>query len=146
MTKLQYLEELIRSVSNYLLTTSERIEYVTKPDIKKRLFIKYPECFLSLRQLGADTTPYLIPICNRAGIIDPLIISISYRVVSRLLKDNIGEFDVNELTEILAKLDRLKARYQKEIPKPPMAAARKAIVTKMFNNIKQHLQIIGPKE
>ena len=92
------------------------------------------------------TSPYLLPLCNRAGIIDPVVIKISYTAVGKLLSDQTGTYDVNELQGILDKLDRMKSRYDKQIPKPPQAAARKAVVTRMFNNIKGHLTTIGPKE
>ncbi len=31
--------------------------------------------------------------------------------------------------------------YSKEIPKPPNQAGRKALVTRIFNNVKNHLMI-----
>ena len=96
----------------------------------------------------SNTSAYLVPICNRAGIIDPEVIRISYAAVGRLLSDPSGMYDVNELQGILDKLTRLKSRYDKMIPKPEAQAGRKAIVTRMFNNIKNHLKTtsIGPKE
>lgn len=144
--ELQTLHELIRTASDHLLTKEEKIGYLTNPELRNRLYGKFPECFLCLKRMGRDTSPYLLPICNRAGIIDPMVIKISYKAVAKLMNDNTGTFDVNELQKILDKLDRMKARYKKSIPKPPQAAARKAVVTRMFNNIKGHLQTIGPKE
>lgn len=144
--ELQTLHELIRTASDHLLTKEEKIGYLAHPELRNRLYGKFPECFLCLKRMGRDTSPYLLPICNRAGIIDPMVIKISYKAVAKLMNDNTGTFDVNELQQILDKLDRMKARYKKSIPKPPQAAARKAVVTRMFNNIKGHLQTIGPKE
>lgn len=144
--ELQTLHELIRTASDHLLTKEEKIGYLAHPELRNRLYGKFPECFLCLKRMGRDTAPYLLPICNRAGIIDPVVIKISYKAVAKLMNDNTGTFDVNELQKILDKLDRMKARYKKSIPKPPQAAARKAVVTRMFNNIKGHLQTIGPKE
>jgi hypothetical protein len=37
----------------------------------------------------------------------------------------------------------LKDRYDKTIPKPAQQAGRKAVVTRMFNNIKNHLATIS---
>jgi hypothetical protein len=118
------------------------------PDLKDRLYGKFPECFISLKRMGRDTSAYLLPLCNRAGILDPEVIKISYAAVGRLLSDPSGMYDVNDLQKILDKLDRMKSRYSKNIPKPPKAAGRKAVVTRMFNNIKNHLKTVtvGPKD
>ena len=140
------LEELIRTATNNILTPEERISYLLSPDLKNRLNGKFPECFISLKRMGQDTSEYLLPLCNRAGIIDPLAINISYRIVGKLLSDSTGLFDVNNLQSIFDKLTRLKDRYEKEVPKPAQAAARKALVTRLFNNIKGHLAVISPKD
>lgn len=140
--ELHNLEELIRSASDNLLTKEEKIGYLTHPEVRNRLYGKFPECFISLKRMGRDTSAYLLPLCNRAGIIDPQVISISYKVIGKLLSDTTGKFDVNELQGIFDKLTRLKAKYDKEIPKPPQQAGRKAIVTRMFNNIKNHLAVV----
>jgi len=146
--ELHKLEELIRTASNHLLSQEDKIGYILNPEVKNRLYGKFPECFICLKRMGRDTSPYILPLCNRAGIIDPQVIEISYKVVGKLLGDPTGLFDVNELQGILDKLDRLKARYNKEVVKPPTQAGRKAIVTRMFKNIKNHLTTItvGPKE
>jgi len=135
------LEELIRMASNHLLSQKEKIGYLTNPELKKRLYGKFPTCFISLKRMGRDTTAYLVPICNRAGIIDPEVISISYKAVGKLMSDPGGMYDINDLQMILGKLDRMKDRYEKTIPKPTQQAGRKAVVTRMFNNIKKHLVV-----
>jgi hypothetical protein len=136
---LKHLEELIRTVSNHILTKEEKVSYLMDPKLKNSLYGKYPECFISLKRMGRDTSAYLLPICNRAGIIDPQVISISRAAVGRLLGDTTGMYDVNDLQGILDKLDRMKSRYSKDVPKPPKAAARKALVTRMFKNINNHI-------
>ena len=143
--KIQHLEELIRTATNHLLTKEEKLGYIMNPTLKNQLYGKFPECFVSLKRMGRDTSSYLLPLCNRAGIIDPDVLEISYKAVSRMMSDNSGMYDVNDLTKILDKLQQLKSRYDKEVPKPAPAAARKAVVTRMFNNIKNHL-IITKKE
>lgn len=145
---LQHLEELIRTASNHLLTKEERVGYIMDPAVKERLYGKFPECFISLKRMGRDTSAYLLPLCNRAGIVDPEVIKISYAAVGKLLSDTNGMYDVNDLQQILDKLDRMKSRYSKAVPKPPQAAARKAVVTRMFRNIKNHLDAVtvGPKD
>lgn len=138
--ELQNLEELIRLASQHLLTKEDKLLYITRPELRDRLYGKFPECFISLKRLGRDTSPYLLPICNRAGMIDPDVIEISVKVIQRLLADPSGMYDINQLQIILDKLDRMKARYKKNVPKPPQQAGRKAVVTRMFNNIKNHLK------
>lgn len=140
------LEELIRSASDHLLTKEEKIGYILNPEVKNRLYGKFPECFISLKRMGRDTSAYLLPLCNRAGIMDPAVIDISYKAVGKLLGDPTNAFDVNDLQTILDKLTRLKARYEKTIPKPPQQAGRKAVVTRMFNNVKKHLSIVQKDE
>lgn len=141
---IEHLEELIRTASKNLLTQEDKFGYLHRPELRKRLQGKHPECFISLKPMGAigrNTTSYMLPICNRAAIIDPDVINISIKVVQRLMTDQSGTYDINQLQSILDKLTRMKQRYSKEPPKPPHAAGRKAVVTRMFNNIKNHLVI-----
>ena len=139
----QHLEELIRTASNHLLSKEEKVGYLMNPDLKQRLYGKFPKCFISLKKMGRDTSAYLLPLCNRAGIIDPEVIKISYAAVGKLLSDSNGMYDINDLQTILDKLDRMKSVYNKNIPKPPQQAGRKAVVTRMFKNIKNHLKNVG---
>lgn len=138
--ELQNLEELIRLASQHLLTKEDKLLYITRPEIRDRLYGKYPKCFISLKKMGRDTSSYLLPLCNRVGMIDPDVIEISVKVIQRLMSDPSGMYDINQLQTILDKLDRMKARYKKDVPKPPQQAGRKAVVTRMFNNIKNHLK------
>ena len=141
--ELHRLEELIRAASDKLLTKEEKIGYLINPRVKKELYGKFPECFITLRRMGRNTDPYLMPLCNRAGIIDPQVIDISYKATEKLLADPSGTFDINDLQGILDKLTRMKATYDKTTPRPPQQAGRKAVVTRMFNNIKGHLAIMN---
>ena len=144
--ELKILDELIRTATDHILTNEEKIGYLSHPELKNRLYGKFPECFISLNKMGRDTSAYLLPLCNRAGIIDPIVINISYKVIGKLLKDPTGLFDINTLQSIFDKITRLKDRYEKETPKPAQAAGRKAMVTRMFNNIKGHLATISQKD
>jgi len=145
MSNKKYIDELIRKVANHLMTPHERFNYVTTPQLKQRLFLTNPECFISLKRLGRDTSDYLLPICNQAGIVDPVMINISYKLVQRLADINDGTFDAEELQKVLAKLQYLKNRYGKDIVKPMQQAARKGLVTRLFRNIKSYLLLIGRK-
>ena len=144
--KIHHLEELIRTATDHLLTNEEKISYLTDPKLKDRLYGKFPECFISMKRMGRDTSAYLLPLCNRAGIIDPMVINIAFKMISKIMSDQSGMFDINELQSVLDKITRLKDRYDKATPKPPQAAGRKAVVTRMFNNIKKHLVTISQKD
>jgi hypothetical protein len=144
-SKFDKLQELIRLASNSLLTKEDKFKYLEDPNLKKALYQKFPECFISIKKMGRDTGTYILPLCNRAGFIDTDVMKISIEVVTRLMSDPTGSYDVNELTTILDKLNRLRRRYEKEVPKPAEEAGRKAVVTRMFNNIRQHLMVIGSK-
>jgi len=139
---LQVIEELIRKVDGYLdpQLTDDDFSYLYHKDVRDRLYGKYPKCFLQVKGVGREF-PNLFPICNRHGHKDAKVIDISRRVVQKMMASENGEFDVNELHEILGKLDRMHNVYSKDIPKPPEAAGRKSYVTRMMNNIKRHLDV-----
>ena len=144
--KIQHLEELIRTASQHLLTKEDKIGYIHDPKLRKKLHGEHPECFISISsmgRIGRNTASYILPICNRAAIVDPDVINISIQVIQKLMSDPTSNFDVNRLQAILDKLDRMKSRYSKPIPKPPKQAGRKAVVTRMFNNIKKHLVTVS---
>ena len=140
MRNIKHLQELIRTVSDQLLSKEERIGYLMNPELKKRLYGKFPTCYIKLcRKKGRDINPYLVALCNRGGIIDPQVINISMKAVEKLMNDKSGLYDVNDLQAVFDKLTRLKSKYEKDTVKPSMMAGRKAYVTRMFNKIKGHL-------
>jgi len=142
--KLEVLEELIRSAAAHLVSNDDNMEYLRSKDLRDRLYGKFPECFICLKKMGRigrNTSSYMLPICNRAGITDPKIISLSIKVIQKLMNDSSGTYDINDLKTVLASLERKKDVYSKVVPKPPAQAGRKAVVTRMFNNVKNHLMI-----
>ncbi len=140
-TDFMYLEELIRKVDGYLMPQpSDNIDYLYSKDLRDRLYGKFPKCFIKIKGIGREF-PTLLPICNRHGHKDSKVIDIARKVVQKIMADKAGMFDVNELTVILSKLDRMHSVYSKEIPKPPEQAGRKANVTRMMNKIKKHLDV-----
>ena len=66
-------------------------------------------------------------------------------MIQKLMSDKEGLYDINALQSVLTKLTRMRSIYNKTVAKPPQQAARKALVTKMFTNIKGHLQAISQK-
>jgi len=139
--KLEHLEELIRMASTHLLSKDERIGYLNNDHgLRDRLYGKYPKCFIAIYR--KDATVINLPICNRLGIIDVDVINLSVKAIQKLMEDEDGSIDVNELTKVLTKLETVKNRYDKPVPKPPVPAAVKGQMTQMFNNIKNHLNTV----
>jgi hypothetical protein len=136
---LQHLDELIRRVTSYL-DPNDRYEYLNNDDEVKTMREKYPKCFMILNGVTKPDPAYL-PICNRAGIIDPKVLTISMKVVATFIDNESDQYDINDMQKILNTLQRLHSRYDQEIPKPYDQAGRKGVVTKMFNNIKGYLDI-----
>jgi len=138
---LEVIEELIRTVDGYLDPgPQDDFTYLYNKDTRDRLYGKHPECFLKMQGIGREF-PTLFPLCNRFGHKDAKVIDISKRVVKKLMADENGNMDSNDLMTILNKLDRAYSVYNKDVPKPPGAAGRKANVTRMMNKIKKHLDI-----
>lgn len=138
---IQNLEELIRAASKHI-QHSDDIGALLKKDVRDRLKGTNPECFVSLKQLGRE--PFFLPICNRKAIVDPKAINISMGVIQQLMA-NQSSGDVNELQSVFDKLARMEKRYDKEIPMPPKAASRKAMVTKLMNKMGNYIKTIQPK-
>jgi hypothetical protein len=141
--ELKVLEELIRTASQHL-TGKDSYSYLQSKDLRDRLYGEHPDCYISLKRMGRigrNTAAYMLPLCNRAAILDPKVINISIKVIKRLMKDTSGMYDVNDLKTILAQLQRKHSVYSKEVPKPPNQAGRKAVITRMMNNIKGHLMV-----
>jgi len=138
-SKFELLEELIRTAYNLINPDGEDLEYLRNKDLRNRLYGEKPACFLKLEPIGRDTSGYLLPLCNRYGIEDPKVISISIKVVQKLIEGGSGRFDNNILNTLLSKLQHRHNVFVKTVPKPPMAAAQKANVTKHFKQIKSHL-------
>ena len=135
----EVLDELIRSVAKNL-EPHDTLKALQHKQLRDRLRGKYPECFLSVKQIGGQT-PDFFPVCNTAGMIDARAIDLSLRAVDRLMNDDSGAYDSNDLTKMLTKLQRMKDVYSKDVPKPPSQAGRKAVVTRMMNNVKDHLKV-----
>ncbi len=135
-----HLSELIRK-ANDLINPDDGMSYLLKKDVRDRLYGAKPKCFIKLLPIGRDTSPYLLPICNRAGLEDPRVINISIQVVERLMKDDSGRFDTNTLQSVLNRLNHQKSVFSKRIPKPMSTGAKKAKVTRMMGNIKKYLDM-----
>lgn len=139
---IQRLSELIRKV-NDLINPEDSLEYLRNKDLVDRLYGEYPKCFLKLNPIGRDTSPYLVPLCNRRGFEDPKVIAVAIQMVQKLMAQKSDEFDQNDMQKVLNQLNHRSNVLAKVIPKPASMAAKKSKVTRMFNNIKQHLNMIN---
>jgi len=137
---IQYLSELIRK-ANELINPENSIDYLNKKDLRDRLYGEKPKCFLKLLPIGRDTSPYLIPLCNRAGFEDPKVIEIAIKMVERLMSQKADKFQPSDMQKVLNQLNHRMSVLSKTVPKPMSMGAKKAKVTRMFKNIKQHLDI-----
>lgn len=138
--KFNILNELIRTVAKNLepMDTLKALQY---KQLRDRLRGKYPKCFISVKRLGGQD-PDFFPVCNTAGMIDVRAIELSIRSLSKLMDSKSGEYDINELSSLLAKLQKMRETYDKDVPKPPEMAGRKSMVTRMLNNVKSHLNTV----
>ena len=142
---IRHLSELIRK-ANELINPEDSIAYLQKKDIRDRLYGEKPKCFLKLLPIGRDTSPYLIPLCNRAGFEDPKVIGIAIKMVQKLMAEKSDQFDSNDIQKVLNQLNHRNNILSKTVPRPMSMGAKKAKVTRMFKNIKQHLDMIKTKE
>lgn len=137
---IQHLSELIRKV-NDMINPEESTEYLTKKDLIDRLYGEKPKCFLKLLPIGRDTSPYLVPLCNRSGFEDPKVIAFALKMVQKLMTDKGDQFDSGDIQKVLNQLNHRMSVLSKTVPKPMSMGAKKAKVTRMFKNIKQHLNM-----
>ena len=140
---LQVLEELIRDAYNKL-DPVDKYSYIYDKNMMQSLYGKYPKCFIRLKRrdggpMGQCVMPYVLPMCNRIGHEDPDIIRLSIKMIQRLMKDDKGAFDINDLKHSLTKLQHHHARYSQPVPTPHRMAGYKANLTRMFKNISNYL-------
>jgi len=136
----EVLDELIRKVHSLIgpFDIHDELKWLMKRDVRKKVFEKFPKCFLSLRSRGRFI-PFF-PICNMTGKEDPEMIAFSMKMANKL-KDK-PDIDQEQLDIIVVKLKRLHSRFNKEIPKPPDVAAKKGAITKSLKTIGNYLNKI----
>jgi hypothetical protein len=134
------LEELIRRAYEHMrpFTYHRDLEWLSNPDLRKGLFDKFPKCFLSL-SINRKDVPFF-PICNRLGFVDPRIVLFSMKLANKLATIGDPRVDVTNLQGVTKRLEFLHRKYSKEVPKPEDMAVKKAMVTRMLNNVKKYLQ------
>lgn len=141
---LKILEELIRTAYKQL-DPVDKYSYLYHKNMVRTLMGDKPKCFIKLKRkdggrMGQPLDDYVLPVCNRAGFEDPDIIKLSIKAVRRLMDDETGRFDTNQLQSTLSRLQHKMDVYSKDVPKPAKMAGHKANMTRMFNNIKTYLK------
>jgi len=145
--ELSNVSELIRQAYNLINPEEENhMHNLFRKDIKQRMYGQHPKCFLKLLPIGQDTSEYLMPMCNRGGFEDFRVIHISMSIIQHLMDQQNSKFDVNSLQSALDQLQHKHNTLSQTVPKPQTMAARKAHVTRMFNNIKGYLDMIKSGE
>ena len=139
LNEIEILQELIRSIYDKI-DPVDKFKYLTDKKITSILHGEKPKCFLSLPRIGQDISPYLLPVCNRAGFEDSDIISLSIKLVQKLMTDKNDAYDINDLNTTLSKLQHKHSVFSKKIPHPANMAGHKSNTTRMFNNIRNHLK------
>jgi len=131
---IQFLEELVRKAYELIspIPFDYDLKWMMKQDHRNALFEKNPKCFLMLKRMGRQI-PFF-PVCNRAGITDPRMIDISIKMIDKLAGND--QIDQDHLIVIAQKLQALKSKYSKELPKTTEMASKKAQVTKFLNKVK----------
>ena len=131
--RMEFLEELVRSAYKQIAPSSYKddIENFTNKSWRDDFIKSHPRCFMSLKKMYGDHMGFpLFPICNRGGVQDAKVINFSIKLVNKMLGDE--KFDAAELKALLLKLGHMKARYDKEQPKPVSMAVHKANDTRNF--------------
>lgn len=131
---IQLLEELVRKAYELIspIPFDYDLKWLMKQDHRNALFERNPKCFLMLKRMGRDV-PFF-PVCNRAGAMCPKMIDISLKMIDKLSGND--QIDQNALVVTAQRLQALKSKFSKEIPKTNEMAAKKAQVTKFLNKVK----------
>ena len=122
MKEFQYLDELIRKVQGVMDPNyhEDLIQGLTNDGMWK-YYDKHPNCFLRMDDK-------IFPICGQGGRVCPKMINFSIKIIQTMLSKE--GYDSDKLNGLLTKMEKLKSRYDKEVPTPYEAAARKGIETK----------------
>lgn len=123
--KYERLEELIRKVKDIMQPGSheELVQSLSKEGMAQ-YYKLHPNCFLRIEDV-------LFPLCGRGAVRCPKMIAFSLRMARALIGNE--NIDQQMLAVLMQKLERLKGRYEKEVPTPFSTAAKKANSTRLFN-------------
>lgn len=132
-----YLSELLRTAYDLISpnTYHNQLDLFKDREKMEELYNKCPSCFLTL--LRKDKGIVYFPLCNKMNIEDPKLINFSITFAGKLNgNENIDEED---LKNIMIKLQRLKNKFSKPIPKTTRMAILKGNSTRQLHKIKKYL-------
>jgi len=137
---LNYLQELVRKMGSLISPMS--YEYTLKDlktsDAKEVFKGDFTKCVIPWK-LGSQVMH--LPVCNRHGMVDPQMIQFSKKLVKKLR--SVGPQHDSGAEIIIAKLDKINGRLNREIPAHQSTSVKNGQVTrftnKLINNIKGHL-------
>jgi len=125
MSESKVLDELLRKVQAVVDpdSTEKIIKGLTKEGMAE-YYKKHPNCFMRIEDV-------LFPLCGSNSRKCPKMIAFSLKMAQNL----VGTDAVNQeaLAILMQKLERLKGRYEKEVPTSVSGAVKKAQSTRQFN-------------
>lgn len=125
MSNFNHLTELLRKIQIFLEPDAHEdfIQTLTKDGMEEHSKI-HPDCFLRIGDI-------LFPLCGKHGRKCPNMLTFSLKMAQRLIGTD--AVDQEALAIITQKLERLKGRYEKEVPTSISGAVKKAQSTRKFN-------------
>ena len=125
MGNYKQLEELLRMAHRIIDPDSHErfIQSLTKEGMTE-YYKKHPNCFFRIQDV-------LFPLCGKNARKCPQMLAFSLKMAQRLIGTD--AVDQEALNIIMQKLERLKTRYEKEIPTSITGAVKKAQATRRFN-------------
>jgi len=134
--RFQYLEELIRIANSLInpITAHDEMMSLMSKDHKKKLLERNPQCWLPVH-IGRPI-PFF-PVCNRSGSYEIESINFSLKLAKKLVGNT--KVDQEQLEMITRRLQNLKNKYSKDVPRPSNMAYRKGLTTKLLRKIRQYI-------
>lgn len=125
MTDFKVLDELLRKAQDVMNPDGheELVSSLTKEGMAQ-YYKKHPNCFMRIEDV-------LFPLCGQGARKCPKMIAFSLKMAQNLVGTD--GVDQEALAIIMQKLERLKGRYEKEVPTSISGAVKKAQSTRKFN-------------
>jgi len=139
--EIKALSEIIGRAEELINENDDSLGYLIRKDLVDRLYGMKPACFMKLRPIGRDTSGYLFPVCNRHGIEDPKVITLSIKMINKIMLGNDPRFDNNDMQKLLNDLQHKHDSFIERVPKPMSIDAKKAKMARMFDNIRKYLTL-----
>jgi len=124
MSDFKVLDELLRKAQDMInpISHEEFIKSLTKEGMAE-YYKKHPNCFMRIEDV-------LFPLCGQGARKCPRMIAFSLKMAQTLIGTD--AVDQEALAILMQKMERLKGRYEKEVPTSVSAATKKAQSTRKF--------------